>query len=151
MPLQTCLKAVESISHISGLRIVAVSRWYRTRPVPPSAQPLYVNGVVRLEGSIDPADLLRRLQAIELAAGRSRGEPNAARTLDLDIIDLNAILRDTPDPVLPHPRAHQRCFVLVPLTDVAPDWQHPRLHRSVENMLRALPTEEILAIPPPSA
>ena len=111
--------------------------------MPPSGQPDYVNGVVRLAGAADPADLLARLQAIEAGAGRVRGEANAARTLDLDIIDLNGLVRDGPDPVLPHPRAHLRGFVLRPLHDVAPDWLHPRLGAGVEALLRALPAQDV--------
>lgn len=126
-----------------GLRVVAVSPWYRTAPVPPSGQPDYVNGIVRLAGEADPAGLLARLQAIEAGAGRVRGVANAARTLDLDIVELNGMVRDAPDPVLPHPRAHLRGFVLFPLRDVAPDWLHPRLGEGAESLLRALSPQDV--------
>ncbi len=138
-PLATCRVAVEALRSVPGLRFVAVSPFYRTAPVPPSDQPDYVNGVVRLAGAAGPAELLGHLQAIEAQAGRVRGAANAARTLDLDIIDLNGTVRDAPDPVLPHPRAHLRGFVLCPLRDVAPDWRHPRLGAGAEALLRALP------------
>jgi 2-amino-4-hydroxy-6-hydroxymethyldihydropteridine diphosphokinase len=91
----------------------------------------------------DPAALLARLQAIEARCGRQRGLPNAARTLDLDIVAIGALVRDSPDPVLPHPRAHQRGFVLRPLADVAPDWVHPALHRNVSDLLAELPPDGI--------
>ncbi|MCX7385000.1 MAG: 2-amino-4-hydroxy-6-hydroxymethyldihydropteridine diphosphokinase, partial [Alphaproteobacteria bacterium] len=77
--------------------------------------------------------------AIEARAGRVRGAANAARTLDLDIIDIAGLRRDTPAPILPHPRAHERGFVLRPLADVAPGWVHPRLGRTVEDLLATLP------------
>jgi 2-amino-4-hydroxy-6-hydroxymethyldihydropteridine diphosphokinase len=125
---------------------MAVSRWYRTAPIPPSGQPDYVNGVVRLEDTADPAWLLARLQAIEQLAGRVRGAPNAARTLDLDIIAVDDVLRDEPDPVLPHPRAHERAFVLVPLADVAPDWRHPRLGRTAGELVSMLPPQGITPV-----
>lgn len=142
-PLRTCRAAAEALRSLPGLRFAALSRWYVTAPVPRSGQPDYVNGVARLEGAADPAWLLRRLHAIEAAAGRLRGVRNAARTLDLDLIDVNATLRDAPDPVLPHPRAHERAFVLLPLADVAPGWVHPRLGRTVDALVAALPPQRI--------
>jgi 2-amino-4-hydroxy-6-hydroxymethyldihydropteridine diphosphokinase len=75
-----------------------------------------------------------------------RGEPNAARTLDLDIIAMGQggqLIRTAPDPILPHPRAHQRAFVLVPLLDVAAGWVHPVLRRGVDAMLGALAPQAI--------
>ena len=144
-PLVACRAAAEALRGLPGLRVAAVSRWYATAPVPPSGQPDYVNGVIRLEGAADPAWLLGRLHAIEAAAGRVRGERNAARTLDLDLIDVNGAVRDAPDPVLPHPRAHERAFVLAPLADVAPGWRHPRLERTVADLIAALPPQRIAA------
>ena len=142
-PVATCQAAVEALRDLPCLRLAGVSRFYRTAPVPPSGQPDYINAVARLEGEADPAWLLARLQAIEEAAGRRRGAANAARTLDLDIIALNGLVRDAPDPVLPHPRAHLRGFVLIPLLDVAPDWVHPRLGAGAAALLRALPAQQV--------
>jgi 2-amino-4-hydroxy-6-hydroxymethyldihydropteridine diphosphokinase len=111
--------------------------------VPKSSQPDYCNGVIRMAGQIAPEALLRQLQEIETRFGRARGTPNAARTLDLDIIDLNALIRAVPDPVLPHPRAHLRAFVLRPILDVAPNWRHPALQSSLTSLLADLPPQEI--------
>ena len=119
--------------------------------MPPSGQPPYVNAIARLGVDLgsadpDPAALLAALQAIEAVAARVRGEPNAARTLDLDIIAMGEegrMVRAAPDPVLPHPRAHLRAFVLVPLLDVAAEWVHPLEGRDARDLLRALPDQGV--------
>lgn len=147
-PLATCLRAVADLRDLPGLRVVAVSRWYETAPDPPSDQPPYVNGVVHLraDGPVDPAHLLAELQGIEARHGRQRGVPNAARTLDLDLIAIDDLVRQSPDPILPHPRAHLRGFVLRPAADVAPDWVHPRLGLTVAALLARLPREPMRVI-----
>lgn len=137
-PVETCRRAVLELGRLPGLRVTAVSRWYRSAPQPPADQPDYANGVVRLSGVADPPDLLRRLQAIEQAGGRVRGVRHDARTLDLDIIDIDGQVRAAPDPVLPHPRARQRAFVLLPLQEVAPGWMEPRTRQPVAALLAAL-------------
>ncbi len=142
-PLQVCEAAVAALGRLPGLRLLAVSRWYRTAPVPPSGQPDYINGVAALAGEIAPEALLAALQGIEAAAGRVRGAVNAARVLDLDIIAMGGLLRDSPDPVLPHPRAHLRAFVLVPLAEVAPGWVHPRLGLGIRALLAAVRGQRI--------
>lgn len=140
-PLDTCRAAAAALDSLPGLRLRALSRWYRTEPFPPMAgAPEFINGVARLEGTPpEPAQLLVALQAIEDRAGRQRPFPNAPRTLDLDLIDLDGLCRSAPDPILPHPRAHLRRFVLEPLRDVAPHWVHPVLRRSVTDLLASLP------------
>src|SRR5689334_8589693 len=87
-PLQTARWAAIALDGLAGLRLRALSRWYLTQPVPPSGQPPYINAVALLTDGpkVEPADLLARLQSLEAVAGRIRTEPNAARTLDLDII-----------------------------------------------------------------
>lgn len=146
-PIETCRRAVAQLDLLPNLRLRALSRWYETAPIPPSGQPAYINAVACLTVEafvpIDPAVLLQSLMTIENACGRVRGEPNAARTLDLDLIAIGAMVRSSPDPILPHPRAHERAFVLVPLRDVAPDWVHPVLGQSVDALLAALPPQQI--------
>jgi 2-amino-4-hydroxy-6-hydroxymethyldihydropteridine diphosphokinase len=143
-PLETCRQAAALLDDLPGLRLRALSRWYRTAPVPPMpGSPDYVNGVARLEprpgaAAPSPEALLAALQAIEARFGRVRPHANAPRTLDLDLLDLDGLLRTAPDPVLPHPRMAERGFVLAPLRDVAPGWVHPGLGRTVEELLAAL-------------
>ena len=149
-PLDTCRLAVAMLDSFPDMRLVSLSRWFETAPVPPSGQPAYVNAVAALlvdpGVTIDPALLLSRLMELEAAFGRERSAPNAARTLDLDIIAIGDLVREAPDPILPHPRAHLRAFVLVPLADVAPDWIHPVLFRSVSELISALPAQENRAL-----
>ncbi|HVC60068.1 MAG TPA: 2-amino-4-hydroxy-6-hydroxymethyldihydropteridine diphosphokinase [Acetobacteraceae bacterium] len=139
-PLHTCQRAAVALDALPGLRLAALSRWHVTAPDPPSDQPPYINAVALLHGPVgDPAALLAALHRIEATAGRRRSVPNAARSLDLDIIAIGDLVRAAPDPVLPHPRAHLRDFVLLPLAEVAPAWVHPALGLSVSALIAALP------------
>jgi 2-amino-4-hydroxy-6-hydroxymethyldihydropteridine diphosphokinase len=142
-PLATCEAAVEAIKALPGLRFITVSPWYRTAAIPSSTQPDFCNGVIRMEGDIAATALLSALQAIEAKFGRVRGIRDAARSLDLDIIDLNGEIRALRPVVLPHPRAHLRAFVLRPILDVAPGWRHPTLRRGVASLLADLPPQAI--------
>lgn len=137
-PAATLLRAAGEVAALPGLRLVALSRLWDSAPVPPSGQPRFVNAVLRLEGEAEPAPLLAALHAVEARFGRVRGAPNAARTLDLDLIDLDGMVRDLP-PLLPHPRMRLRAFVVAPLAEVAPGWRHPVTGESVEALLAALP------------
>ena len=145
--LQTCQRAVAELDTLPGLRLNGLSRWYVTVPQPPSGQPDYVNAVastlIEPGSDVDPASLLAFLLAIEDAHGRTRSVPDAARRLDLDLIAIDGCIRQTPDPVLPHPRAHLRAFVLAPLIDVAPLWVHPVFHRTAAALLSELPDQGI--------
>lgn len=151
-PLRTCRAAARALAELPGLRPAGLSRWYETAPVPRSDQPNYVNGVARLESIagvvISPERLLASLQAIEARFGRRRAARDAARTLDLDLIDLDGLVRDAPDPILPHPRAHLRAFVLLPLLDVAPDWVHPANGRGGRMLLAATDQSDVRVLDP---
>ncbi len=122
-----------------GIAIVARSSWYLSEPVPPSAQPWYVNAVAEVATALGPAPLLDRLLALEARFGRRRGARNAARILDLDLLDYDGAAIDTPRLVLPHPRLDQRRFVLEPLAELAPEWRHPRRRLSAAELLARLP------------
>lgn len=136
--LEAALQRLEAL----GVRVAARSRWYRTAPVPVSDQPWFVNGVARIETALDPAALLARLRQIEREFGRLRTVRNAARTLDLDIIDYDGRRESGPDLILPHPRMQERAFVLLPLAEVAPGWRHPILGKTVETLISALAADQ---------
>ncbi len=135
------------LASLPGMRLRGLSRWFLSAAVPPSGQPPYVNGVASLLVDpgvmLDPVRLLGSLMAVETACGRVRSVPNAARTLDLDIIAIGDLVRDEKDPILPHPRAHLRAFVLAPLADVAPAWLHPVLGQTAAALLADLPPQDI--------
>jgi 2-amino-4-hydroxy-6-hydroxymethyldihydropteridine diphosphokinase len=110
-----------------GLKILKRSSWWRSAAWPDPNGPEYRNGVALVEANAPPEAVLARLLEIERAMGRARAERNAPRTLDLDLIAHGRERRDTPALVLPHPRAHERLFVMGPLAEIAPGWRHPVL------------------------
>jgi 2-amino-4-hydroxy-6-hydroxymethyldihydropteridine diphosphokinase len=111
----------------AGLPVLARSRWWRSRAWPDPAAPEFRNGVALVAPDLGARGALAALRKLETAFGRARGEPNAPRTLDLDLIAHGREVVDLPDLVLPHPRAHERLFVMGPLAEIAPDWRHPVL------------------------
>jgi 2-amino-4-hydroxy-6-hydroxymethyldihydropteridine diphosphokinase len=139
------LAAAITALEAEGLVVLAVSHAWRSPPWPPSDQPDYCNACVALDaGARTPQALLALLMAVERRFGRTRGEPNAPRTLDLDLIDLNGLVVVEDGLVLPHPRCHARAFVLAPLTDIAPGWRHPRLGETAAALLAAAPERAVL-------
>jgi 2-amino-4-hydroxy-6-hydroxymethyldihydropteridine diphosphokinase len=137
-PRRTASAAVAQLPEL-GVAVVRCSRWYLSQPVPPSDQPWYVNAVAVVETRLGPGALLGTLLALEARFGRRRGVANAARTLDLDLLDYDGRRSATGHLVLPHPRLHERRFVLAPLAEIAPRWRHPLLAMTARELLRRLP------------
>lgn len=135
------LEAVLGDIAAAGIDILKRSPWYESAPVPRADdQPWYVNGVIEVATSLEPAALLAVLQGLEAASGRVRSVANAPRPLDLDIIAYRDRVNSGPiPPLLPHPRMHDRAFVLLPLQAIAPHWRHPANGRNVADLIAAMP------------
>ncbi|MEP4260235.1 MAG: 2-amino-4-hydroxy-6-hydroxymethyldihydropteridine diphosphokinase [Rhizobiaceae bacterium] len=159
-PLDTVLAAIDALK-VNGVVIRKKSAIYKTQAYPTGNGPDFANAVVDCEiDNTTAAEVLQILHSIEAEFGRKRTERWSPRTLDLDLLawgdsiepdektlkdwmNLPPELQSQTTPnqmILPHPRLHERAFVLVPLSDVAPDWQHPVLGKSVQQMCDALPS-----------
>jgi 2-amino-4-hydroxy-6-hydroxymethyldihydropteridine diphosphokinase len=122
---QDLLEAALAAFPEAGLKVERRSGWWRSAAWPDPADPAFVNGVAIIETSLSPAGALQALHDLEARFGRRRHQQNAPRTLDLDLIAFGRAQSDSP--ALPHPRAHERAFVMRPLAEIAPDWLHPML------------------------
>jgi 2-amino-4-hydroxy-6-hydroxymethyldihydropteridine diphosphokinase len=162
------LKRAIVLMAAAGLEMRAVSRFYETPCFPADAGPDYVNAVVMMRSASAPREVLELLHRIEAGMGRTRETRWGMRTLDLDLIAVgdmvlpdratHATWRDLPaaeqrlrapeELILPHPRLAERAFVLVPLSDIAPDWVHPVTGLSVIQMRDALPQADLKAVKP---
>lgn len=138
-PLETA-RAGLAVLAAPHLEPVACSSWYESSPVPVSDQPWFVNAVALISTDREPDVLLARMLEVETRFGRVRAERNAARALDLDLLDYDGLIVDMPNLILPHPRLHERRFVLEPLCEVAPRWRHPRLRVTAAELLARLPS-----------
>jgi len=120
----------------------ALSHWYESAPVPISDQPWYLNAVAEATTELDAASTLAALHRIERRFGRIRAERNAARVLDLDLLDFAGMVSDASDLVLPHPRLHERAFVLLPLGELCPDWVHPLSGIAIQDLITMIPADQ---------
>lgn len=138
-PVDTLRAACTALDE-RGLRVVARSAVWLTAPVPLTDQPWFHNQVVEVETDLSPLSVLETLLAIEADFGRVRTVRNASRVLDLDLLAYGRTVINKPELIIPHPRLHERAFVLFPLQEVAgDDWEHPTLERSLAAMVAALP------------
>jgi len=136
-----CDAAIERLAAI-GFADLESSPWYETAPVPILDQPWYMNAVISAMTSMPPDVALAAIHAVEADFGRVRGVHNAARVLDIDLLDYGGKILQSDTITLPHPRMHQRAFVLLPLRDLAPDWVHPVLQQKVGPLIAVLPPDQ---------
>ena len=136
-----CGAAVAQLAR-RGFADLVSSPWYETAPVPVSDQPWYMNAVISATTSMPPDVALDAIHAVEADFGRVRGVRNAARVLDIDLLDYGGMVLQSDAITLPHPRMHQRAFVLLPLRDIAPDWVHPVLQQELGPLIAALPADQ---------
>lgn len=122
---EQALEAALARFRAEGIDVVARSSWWRSAAWPDPADPPFLNGVAQVRTQHDPHALMAALGRIEDAFGRTRGQRNAPRTLDLDLIAYGRLSGDFDGLILPHPRAADRLFVMGPLAQIAPDWTHP--------------------------
>jgi 2-amino-4-hydroxy-6-hydroxymethyldihydropteridine diphosphokinase len=148
-PRGTLEAALDELAAHGG-RAIGRSRWYTTAPVPDVGQPWFTNAVAALETNHGPEGLLALLLEVEAKFGRTRGMRNASRTIDLDLLAYHDHISKGSaafaDLQVPHPRLHERAFVLLPLAEIAPSWRHPVLGQSVPELIAALPPEQVAGV-----
>jgi len=138
----TFSKAIEALEAESGLRLDRVSSVYETPPLGPEGQSPYLNAVIRLESEFAPIELLDCLQAIESRLGRDRGPDSVRwgpRVIDLDLLFFADRCLEESRLIVPHPAAHERAFVMVPMAEIAATLTHPKIGRTIAEILAGLP------------
>jgi len=141
--LQEALRLLEENKRIS---ISARSSIYETEPVGYTEQEDFLNMVIGIETSMSSIELLDFCQALELELGRTRGVRFGPRTIDLDILTYNQENSTVERLILPHPRMHERAFVLVPLCEIAPDMHLPVINRNIVDLMKDLPETQIKGV-----
>ena len=137
------LTAVAELGKLPGTRVTALSPFYETEPVGGVAQDNFYNAVARINTSLQPQQLLAELKRVEVAVFKRKPAGHwGPRSMDLDILLYGELVLESDGLTIPHPRLHERRFVLQPLADLAPSLVHPSLGRSIAELLASLATTE---------
>jgi 2-amino-4-hydroxy-6-hydroxymethyldihydropteridine diphosphokinase len=134
--LETLKRAIVKIKHLPDSKLSGESSFYETEPVGPVSQPNYLNAVLQIETGLSARELLDHFLRIEASEGRVRTYSNASRTLDIDLLFFGQEVIQEEGLRIPHPRLHLRKFTLIPLVELAPEWRHPLLQKSVRELLK---------------
>lgn len=137
-PRRQLAEALEKLAAMEEVEVLKVSRFYLNPPQGPPDQPWYVNAVAQVRTRLEPEDLLRALQQIELTLGRIRGEHWGPRIIDLDLLLYDGLIMSGRELTVPHPEMHRRACVLVPLAEIAPQAWHPVLEKTAVELLAGL-------------
>jgi 2-amino-4-hydroxy-6-hydroxymethyldihydropteridine diphosphokinase len=138
--------AMQVLATTPGIAVQAISSWYRTKPISGIPQPDYLNGCALLQVQLPPQQLLQTLLTTEAKFGRVRGERWGARSIDLDLLLYEDFILDTPQLQLPHPRMNERAFVLVPLTEIAPNLLEPISGKMIWQLLQGLDCSGVIKV-----
>jgi len=140
-PLNNCMEGIRLIGE--NFSVSKVSKLYETEPIPKSNQPWYINGVVEINTTLHPFDILKKLLILEKSLGRKREFKNEARIIDFDLLCYDDLVMKTTELELPHPRIHMRSFVLKPICDLDPAWSHPIIKKRADVLLKSLSNQKI--------
>ena len=144
-PIETCESAMHELTKFS-IKILKISSWYLSEPIPKSNHPNYYNSVIQCSTFLDEKKVLNVLKIIEKKLGRTRKKKNYSRCIDLDIIDFNKRVKKSLMLTIPHPRMHERKFVLLPIHEINPFWTHPLLKKNVKHLIKKNYFQAILKI-----
>ena len=133
--------AMEALS--PEIKVLAESKVYETPPWGYETQPAFLNMAVKCETALEPESLLKRLKQLEVQLGREQSFRWGPRLIDIDILFYNDLILESESLTIPHPRLHERAFVLVPLADIAPDFIHPVLKKTIKELLAGVNMDDI--------
>lgn len=146
-----CQSAIHHLRELSSTDVIKISSLFETEPIEREDQEWFINVVVEIQTHLSPEELLVSCQSIEGSLGRIRTSRFGPRTIDLDLLFYGQQVMNTLELTIPHPRLHERHFVLIPLLEIAPDWVHPLQKASVKSLLELIQGQKaVRRLPSPS-